>query len=324
MARVACLKSKHLNLGEVNIMSVGVAPERKLIFGGYSDGSLAFWSHREGESFCVMQAHDMETSKIEWVEGASWGPILITGGGDGRVRSWNLPVCNEEDNQLWVPQAVDGEAPVASLSLGMNNQMQNPMDDILAPIPGDSTFGVPSSDNSFGVPSSGGFGASLNGPPISNLGLDTGRPLDLGLGGGKIDLDDLGLGDDSDPLGLSAPTGPIGSSSSPLGTSSAPLGSSTSYTSAPISAPYAAPLTSNKGFDDDDLLGGPDILGGSGGLGAGGYAGGSTSAPQYASATLPPKQNPIQQAAGAARNVSAKALKGADSDSDNELLDAFR
>eukprot|EP00746_Dinoflagellata_sp_MGD_P096767 gnl/MRDRNA2_/MRDRNA2_38782_c0_seq1.p1 gnl/MRDRNA2_/MRDRNA2_38782_c0~~gnl/MRDRNA2_/MRDRNA2_38782_c0_seq1.p1 ORF type:complete len:713 (-),score=124.54 gnl/MRDRNA2_/MRDRNA2_38782_c0_seq1:33-2171(-) len=329
MSRVACLKSKHLILGEVNIMSVGVAPERKLIFGGYSDGSLAFWSHREGESFCVMQAHDMETTKIEWIETAPWGPILMTGGGDGRVRTWNLPICNEEDNTLWVPQAVDGEAPVASLSLGMDNQMQNPMDDILAPISGSGldSFGVPSSGDSFGVPSGGGFSAPTNGPPISNLGLDTGRPLDLGLGAGAT-LDDLGLGDDSDPLGL--------------GGSSAPLGSSTSYTaSAPISAPAytgfeaplsAAPLSSNKGFEDDDLLGGSDILGGGGSFGAspsqptytttatsGGYSSAAPPAGQYASATLSTKQeNP------AARNVNTQALKGPDDDSDDELLGAFR
>eukprot|EP00931_Biecheleriopsis_adriatica_P052216 TRINITY_DN30355_c0_g1_i1.p1 TRINITY_DN30355_c0_g1~~TRINITY_DN30355_c0_g1_i1.p1 ORF type:complete len:560 (+),score=112.40 TRINITY_DN30355_c0_g1_i1:98-1777(+) len=95
-------RAKHLHGSEVSILSVAAALERGLIFGGYSDGSVAVWKTTDAEAMLVLQAHQSDTTCIVWLEDLPWGPVLYTGGGDGKVTSWCLS-GNPEDYVLLTP-----------------------------------------------------------------------------------------------------------------------------------------------------------------------------------------------------------------------------
>merc|ERR1740121_1430133 len=105
MARLGGHQSKHLQAEEVTVLSVAAAPERGLVFGGYSDGSVAIWSSKESEAYIVLRAHQSETTQLEWLDGPPWGPALLTGGGDGKVTTWSL-AGSQEDYVFWTPQGV--------------------------------------------------------------------------------------------------------------------------------------------------------------------------------------------------------------------------
>lgn len=83
-------RSKHLHFEEAGILSVATADERDLIFGGFSDGSVAVWLSRESEAVLVFRAHSCDTTQLAWLQYFPWGPALLTGGGDGKITSWTL------------------------------------------------------------------------------------------------------------------------------------------------------------------------------------------------------------------------------------------
>lgn len=99
---------RHLTIEEVTILSVAVAPERDLVFGGYSDGSVAIWSGGELEAAIVVQAHQCDTTQLVWVDSGPWGPALFTGGGEGKVVTWHL-AGGSEDYALWSARTLDTE-----------------------------------------------------------------------------------------------------------------------------------------------------------------------------------------------------------------------
>ena len=99
---MANYRVKHLHESEVSILSVTAAVQRDLIFGGYSDGSIAVWSMRGREAVLVLQGHQCDVTRLVWLEDAPWGPVLYSGGGDGKVTTWNLN-GNAEDFALWAP-----------------------------------------------------------------------------------------------------------------------------------------------------------------------------------------------------------------------------
>lgn len=105
MARLGNYSCKHLPDDEVSLLSVTVAPERGLIFGGYDDGCVAVWSDRETEAIMVLKAHSNDVTHLAWSAALPWGPALFTGGGDGKVTTWLLS-GSEEDYVLWSPQGV--------------------------------------------------------------------------------------------------------------------------------------------------------------------------------------------------------------------------
>eukprot|EP00913_Durusdinium_trenchii_P027448 g25744.t1 len=90
MARLGNYRVKHLHESEVSILSVTVAVQRDLVFGGYSDGSIAVWSMRATEAVLVLQGHQCDVTRLVWLEEPTWGPVLYSGGGDGKVTTWNL------------------------------------------------------------------------------------------------------------------------------------------------------------------------------------------------------------------------------------------
>lgn len=102
LPKLGCHRCRNLSGDEVTICSVASAPDRDLIFGGFSDGSLAIWGE-ESEALVVIKAHQYEVNHLCWVNAASWGPMLLTGGGDGKVTMWRMP----EDPLL------AGEAPAS-------------------------------------------------------------------------------------------------------------------------------------------------------------------------------------------------------------------
>mmetsp|Transcript_45660 Transcript_45660/g.105480 ORF Transcript_45660/g.105480 Transcript_45660/m.105480 type:complete len:538 (-) Transcript_45660:61-1674(-) len=106
IARLGAHRAKHLQEGEVTILSMAAAPERQLVFGGYSDGSVAIWSSHESEAVVVLRAHQCDTTQISWLEGTAWGPALFTGGGDGKVTTWSLAGTSDEELVFWTPQGV--------------------------------------------------------------------------------------------------------------------------------------------------------------------------------------------------------------------------
>lgn len=108
MSRLGCHRTKHLCQEETTILSLEVAPSQHLVFGGFSDGSVAIWLNREAEAFVVFNAHQCDTTKLVWVESEPWGPALLTGGGDGKVVTWSL-TGSEEDYTFWSPQMVDSD-----------------------------------------------------------------------------------------------------------------------------------------------------------------------------------------------------------------------
>eukprot|EP00929_Paragymnodinium_shiwhaense_P082726 TRINITY_DN43737_c0_g1_i2.p1 TRINITY_DN43737_c0_g1~~TRINITY_DN43737_c0_g1_i2.p1 ORF type:complete len:567 (+),score=111.49 TRINITY_DN43737_c0_g1_i2:141-1841(+) len=109
-SRLGGHQSKHQKAEQVQLCAVAVAPSRRLVFGGYTDGSVAIWCNREPEAFVVMQAHQSEANLLVWVETSSWGPAtLMTGGGDGKVITWNFS-GESEDYAAWTPQQVDGDS----------------------------------------------------------------------------------------------------------------------------------------------------------------------------------------------------------------------
>jgi WD40 repeat protein len=115
ISRLGCHRSKHLNAEETSILSLDVAPSRRLIFGGFSDGSVAIWLNREAEAFMVLHAHQCDTTCLAWIDSAPWGPALMTGGGDGKVVTWSL-AGTEEDYTFWHPQFVDSDDAAPSIA----------------------------------------------------------------------------------------------------------------------------------------------------------------------------------------------------------------
>jgi len=107
MTKLGSHRAKYLCTGEATILSVAAAPERHLVFGGYSDGSLAVWTTRQSEAFMVTQAHDCDLTMLSWVQDgtAPWGPALLSGGGDGKVTTWALG-GTEDDYALWSPHGI--------------------------------------------------------------------------------------------------------------------------------------------------------------------------------------------------------------------------
>lgn len=112
MSRQGSHSSKHLSFEDLTILSVTAAPERGLIFGGYSDGSVAIWTTRETEAFIVLRAHSDNVTALCWLEGAPWGPALFSGGGDGKVTTWRMP---QDDLVFWTPrEAIDKDSSDSS------------------------------------------------------------------------------------------------------------------------------------------------------------------------------------------------------------------
>jgi len=107
-AKVACHRVRNLGIEDASILSVAVAPERDLLFGGFSDGSVAAWSPGESEALMVLKAHQCDAAQLAWVESPPWGPSLFTGGGDGKVTAWHL-AGGSDDYFLWRPQGVASE-----------------------------------------------------------------------------------------------------------------------------------------------------------------------------------------------------------------------
>ncbi|CAK9097325.1 unnamed protein product [Durusdinium trenchii] len=64
MARLGNYRVKHLHESEVSILSVTVAVQRDLVFGGYSDGSIAVWSMRATEAVLVLQGHQCDVTRL--------------------------------------------------------------------------------------------------------------------------------------------------------------------------------------------------------------------------------------------------------------------
>jgi len=108
ITRLGCHRAKHLASDEATILSVEAAPERNLVFGGFSDGSVAVWTSRESEAFLVLRAHTSDVTQLAWVETAPWGPVLLTGGGDGKVVTWSI-TGSDEDFAFWTPQRVESD-----------------------------------------------------------------------------------------------------------------------------------------------------------------------------------------------------------------------
>jgi len=108
--RLAVYRARNMREGEVSILSMTMAPERMLLFGGYSDGSVAVWSTRESEALVVFRAHPGNCTGVAWVEGEPWGTALLTAGDDGKVTTWNLG-GTDEDFVLWRPEGTTADDP---------------------------------------------------------------------------------------------------------------------------------------------------------------------------------------------------------------------
>merc|ERR1719382_1032937 len=67
-SKLGAHRSKHLLSDEVSALSVAAAPARNLIFGGYSDGSVAVWTTAQFEAFVVIKAHSNEVTQLAWIE----------------------------------------------------------------------------------------------------------------------------------------------------------------------------------------------------------------------------------------------------------------
>jgi len=104
--RIGTHQAKYLLAGEVSILSICVAPEKNLVFGGFSCGSVAIWCSRQSEACIIIQAHQCDTTRLVWIPSAPWGPSLMTGGGDGKVITWSL-TGDAEDYHFWSPQGID-------------------------------------------------------------------------------------------------------------------------------------------------------------------------------------------------------------------------
>ena len=57
---------------------------------------------RAAEAVLVLQGHQCDVTRLVWLEDPPWGPVLYSGGGDGKVTTWNLN-GNAEDFALWAP-----------------------------------------------------------------------------------------------------------------------------------------------------------------------------------------------------------------------------
>jgi len=121
ISKLGTHRCKYLAGGEATALSVATAPARGLVFGGFSDGSVAIWTAAEIEACIVFRAHDSDVTKLAWIELPTLGPTLYTGGGDGKITSWRLS-GSVEDYTFWAPQqaaAMDAasifNAPIAQV-----------------------------------------------------------------------------------------------------------------------------------------------------------------------------------------------------------------
>jgi len=83
---------------EVTLQSCSSNPH--YVFGAYSNGSVVAWDWIEKEPIFAVRAHEKGCRRVKWVE-PPWGPGFITGGGDGKLKSWTFPDTGYE---IWHPQ----------------------------------------------------------------------------------------------------------------------------------------------------------------------------------------------------------------------------
>jgi len=131
MIKLGCHRAKHLAEGDAYILSMAVAPDRQLVFGGYSDGSVAIWSSRDGEACIVLRAHQCDVTQITWLGEEPWGPALYTGGGDGKVTTWKVNV-KEEDLIFWSPQTFGAEVAAVQAAVASSVPMSSSSDTLAA------------------------------------------------------------------------------------------------------------------------------------------------------------------------------------------------
>lgn len=102
MKRGSNYTSRTLPPGEVTILSLAIAEERRWIFGGFDNGCVAIWDMDEKEALVILAAHDCDVTQIVWLPSRPWGPGFYSGGGDGKVTGWKLG-GKPEDYALWCP-----------------------------------------------------------------------------------------------------------------------------------------------------------------------------------------------------------------------------
>merc|ERR1719195_1167960 len=131
MIKLGCHRAKHLAEGDASILSMAVAPDRQLVFGGYSDGSVAIWSTSDGEACIVLRAHQCDVTQITWLGEGTGGPALYTGGGDGKVTTWKVNV-KEEDLIFWSPQTFGAEVAAIQAAVASSVPISSSSDTLAA------------------------------------------------------------------------------------------------------------------------------------------------------------------------------------------------
>mmetsp|Transcript_22558 Transcript_22558/g.64986 ORF Transcript_22558/g.64986 Transcript_22558/m.64986 type:complete len:564 (+) Transcript_22558:112-1803(+) len=161
MSKLGRYSGKQLIDDEVSILSVASAPERDLIFGGFSDGTVAIWLGQQQEALIALAAHSDSVTQVAWVEEAPWGPALFTAGGDGKTSTWLLS-GSVEDYVFWSPQALIGGALTESFgSVGaqvIGSSSDGLLDDTV-PAAASGGGGFDAFEPTFGVGAGAGGGA---------------------------------------------------------------------------------------------------------------------------------------------------------------------
>jgi len=99
LCRTAEFRTPHLQMPEYSLMSCHSAD--KLILGAYNNGAVIGWSISEQEPLFALRTHEEGCRRIRW-QPPPWGPAFMTGGMDGKVLTWSMPL-DVAQYSVWRP-----------------------------------------------------------------------------------------------------------------------------------------------------------------------------------------------------------------------------
>jgi len=95
-------RTAHLLAPEHNLITCDGSDS--LIIGGFDCGTVVGWSIDQQNPLFAIRTHEEGCARIRWLP-RPWGPAFVTGGHDGKVLTWSMPVDITE-YKVWSPASV--------------------------------------------------------------------------------------------------------------------------------------------------------------------------------------------------------------------------
>ena len=86
-------KRRHVFSGDDYVTNICLAPERRMLLTGYSNGNILFWSTDRGELWGALKAHDDKLIRMTYSEEQN---MIITTGFNAQLKVWKMKEKKKE------------------------------------------------------------------------------------------------------------------------------------------------------------------------------------------------------------------------------------